>query len=68
MQKTTLSVLGMSCSHCEKAVTGALMELSGVLRVYVDLNNSTVTVEYDDQEIVIETIKAEIIETGYEVK
>lgn len=68
MQKEILSVLGMSCSHCEKAVTNALTELNGVSSVAVDLQGASVTVEYDDSKISVDAIKAEIIDTGYEVK
>jgi copper chaperone len=67
MEKIVLNVLGMSCSHCEKAVTEGLTELSGVMYVQVDLQENTVTVEYDVTKISIDTIKTEIVEIGYEV-
>lgn len=68
MEKITLNVFGMSCSHCEKAVTTALMDLEGVSSVKIELAENKVEVEYDSGKISVDTIKAEIIETGYEVK
>lgn len=37
MNKITLKIEGMSCSHCEKAVTDGVGELAGVESVIVDL-------------------------------
>ena len=66
MEKTVLNVEGMSCSHCQNAVINALTEL-GAGKVEVDLKAKTVTVEYDVSKLSLEKIKAEIVETGYEV-
>ena len=40
-----IRVLGMSCSHCEHAVAGALAQLPGVVAVVVDVAAGTATVE-----------------------
>ena len=66
MVKTTLNVSGMSCSHCERAIINALTDI-GVNAVAVSLAENTVTVEFDETKISLDAIKAEIIETGYEV-
>lgn len=66
MTNTTLNVSGMSCSHCEKAVTNALTDI-GVNAVTVSLAENTVTVEFDETKVSLDAIKAEIVETGYEV-
>ncbi|MBK5245446.1 MAG: heavy-metal-associated domain-containing protein, partial [Eubacteriaceae bacterium] len=42
MEKLTLNVEGMSCSHCEKAVKNAVGALDGVASVDVDLAQKTV--------------------------
>jgi copper chaperone len=68
MEKTILNVHGMSCSHCERAIKNALNELEGVSDVKVNLNNKTVTVEFDNSKVTIEKLKETIIDTGYEVK
>ena len=67
MQKITLAVTGMSCAHCEKAVTNALEDI-GVASVTASAKNNTVEVEFDPVRISLEAIKNEISETGYVVK
>ena len=67
MEKTILSVNGMACEHCVKAVTMAVIALSGVESVEVDLTAKTVAVEYDSAKISLDKIKAEIDDQGYEV-
>ena len=42
---TEIRVFGMSCSHCQHAVTAALTQLPGVIAVVVDLAGGTATVE-----------------------
>lgn len=47
MTTATYQVTGMTCEHCEHAVTGELKSLDGVSDVHVDLNpggESAVTV------------------------
>ena len=43
-QTLTLSVPGMTCGHCEAAVTGEVTAVSGVTNVTVDLETKLVTV------------------------
>ena len=40
-----LNITGMSCGHCEKAVTSALKSVSGVEKAEVNLQQGTATVE-----------------------
>ena len=44
MEKITLKVEGISCSHCENAIKKALGALNGVGSVAVDLKKKIVTV------------------------
>ncbi|MDT2046127.1 copper resistance protein CopZ [Priestia aryabhattai] len=67
MEQTVLSVQGMSCGHCVKAVEGAVSELSGVKSVKVNLESATVEVEYDESKVSLETIKESIDDQGYDV-
>ncbi|GBF04672.1 heavy metal transport/detoxification protein [Deinococcus aerius] len=62
MTKTELTVTGMSCGHCEKAVTSALRSVPGVQDVRVDLPGGTATVqgEADPQALI-----AAVTEEGY---
>ena len=66
MNKETLKVGGMSCGHCEKAVARALLDI-GALDVRADSGAGEVTVEFDPAIVTLDKIKAEIIETGYEL-
>lgn len=67
MEKITLNVEGMSCSHCEKAVKNAVGALVGVINVDVDLVKKTVTVEYDPEKATLENFGLAIEEEGYDV-
>lgn len=42
---TVLRVEGMTCAHCERAVTSEVSRVPGVLHVVVDIEEGTVTVE-----------------------
>lgn len=67
MEKVTLNVQGMSCGHCVKSVEGSVGELKGVSNVKVHLENGTVDVEFDANQVTLETIKETIDEQGYDV-
>lgn len=68
MEKVILNVEGMSCGHCVKAVEGSVGALNGVSSVKVDLENKKVDVEFNKDEVTLETIKETIDDQGYEVK
>lgn len=67
MEKVTLNVSGMSCGHCVKAVEGSVGKLNGVSTVKVHLENGTVDVEYNANEVNLDTIKETIDDQGYDV-
>jgi copper chaperone len=46
-ERLTLSVEGMTCSHCQAAVTRALEECPGVRTTQVDLKSGQALVEGD---------------------
>jgi len=58
---------GISCHHCERAITGAVSKLAGVAATKVDVPAKTVTVDYDAERISIDTIKQTIEDQGYDV-
>ena len=58
----------MSCGHCVKAVEGSVGALNGVSSVKVDLENKKVDVEFNKDEVTLDTIKETIDDQGYEVK
>lgn len=59
---TELTVNGMTCGHCEKAVQTALQNVPGVQAVRVDLKGGSATVQGDaDPQALI----AAVTEEGY---
>jgi copper chaperone CopZ len=60
MSEITYTVPGMSCRHCEDAVSSELSQVAGVQSVEVDLDTKLVT-ELDDA-----ALRAAIDEAGYE--
>lgn len=67
MPTTTLSVSGMTCEHCVRAVKQEVGEISGVTQVDVELGTpSTVTVE-STEPISHQDLVEAIDEAGYEV-
>lgn len=67
METKVLKIEGMSCGHCQSAVTKALQELAGVSKVDVDLNGGTATVAYDPAKVTDAALKEAVEEAGYEV-
>ena len=68
MTQTVLNVEGMSCSHCVNAVTKAVTALEGISGVNVDLEGKTATVDYDPDQVSLDSIKEAIEEEGYEIR
>ena len=46
---TTITITGMTCSHCVNAVTDEICRLDNVTGVHVDLATGTATIESNDQ-------------------
>ena len=65
---SNLTVLGMSCSHCENSIKKAVGALNGVDSIGVDLKEKKVTVGYDPDKVSIDTIKDVIEDQGYDVE
>jgi copper chaperone len=59
------NVTGMTCAHCERAVTQAIKALDPQARVEVDLAAGSVRVEGTPSE---QQIRAAIEEEGYQVR
>ena len=66
MQTITLTVTGMSCQHCEKAVINALEDI-GVTSVTASAKNNSVEITFDSNKISLESIKNEISDVGYAI-
>ena len=65
MQMQKFNVKGMTCAHCERAVTQAIQSRDGDAKVDVDLNAGVVRV---DSRLDDATVREAIKEEGYEVQ
>ncbi|MEU5279546.1 cation transporter [Streptomyces asoensis] len=63
---TVYKVSGMSCGHCEGAVSGELSELSGVTSVKAVASTGEVTV-VSAAALDEETVRAAVDEAGFEL-
>jgi len=67
MTTTTLSVPDISCTHCKESIEGAISKLAGVAAVSVDIDQRTVSVDFDAGTVLLADISASIEDQGYEV-
>jgi copper chaperone len=65
MDELIFTVPGMTCGHCEAAITSEISGVAGVAGVVVDLDTKLVTVT--GTAIDREAVVAAIDEAGYEV-
>ena len=63
---TTYTVTGMSCGHCEGAISSEISTIAGVTQVAADAKAGTVTV-HSEQPLNDETVRAAVDEAGYEL-
>lgn len=62
----TLTIEGMSCMHCVKAVTNALNGLEGVVSAAVDLESKTAVLDISG-DVADKALIAAVEEEGYTV-
>jgi copper ion binding protein len=62
----TYTVVGMTCEHCVRAVTGELTELPGVRDVQIELSTGAVAVT-SDAPVPVDQVRAAVNEAGYEL-
>lgn len=65
MKTIVLRVEGMSCGHCVNSIEGALKQIGAEGKV--DLGAKSVSVQYNEASISLETVKETIEEQGYDV-
>jgi copper chaperone CopZ len=66
MITTTITVNGMSCGHCVRAVTQVLSSIAGVQAVAVDLESGLVTIT-SDAPLAGAALAGAVDQAGYEV-
>ncbi len=67
MTSRTVSVPDIHCTHCKESIEEAVGALSGVDRAEVDVDASTVDLDYDGSSETFTAVVAAIAEVGYEV-
>ncbi len=67
MNKETVKISGMSCAACAQRVQKAVAKLEGVVEANVNFATEKLTVEYDEQQVVLPAIKEAVEEAGYGV-
>lgn len=65
MTDVKLHVQGMSCEICVMSIERALREIGAEAKA--DLDNGEVTISYDSTQHTLETLKAAIVEEGFQV-
>ena len=65
METVTYKVTGMTCGHCEKAVTEEVGAIPGVTEVRVDLPTGHVTVT--GETLADDAVREAVDEAGYEL-
>ena len=66
MSDITIHVQGMSCGHCERAVTTALLAIEGVASATADHRSDEATVTFDPSRTTPDVLAATIDGLGYE--
>lgn len=66
MTTTRLSIDGMSCGHCVKAVRSALEALNGAKVESVEIGSATV--QHDATRLPAERLAAAVTDEGYEAR
>lgn len=65
MKTTRLTVQGMTCDHCQRAVENALKASPGVRSATVHLDSGAAQVEYEEGAVSPEQLVAAVQEEGY---
>lgn len=63
-----IKVKGMMCEHCENRINKSVGEMEGVSFVKADRASESVEVEFDENKVSLDAIKAKIAQEGYEVE
>jgi copper chaperone len=62
----TITVIGMTCEHCVRAVHEELTAIDGVQGVQVDLTTGRVDI-HSDRELTAAALAAAVDEAGYQI-
>ena len=65
MRTDIVKVTGMTCAACAKASERAVKKLDGIHEASVNYATEKLVVEYDEEKLDLESIKAAIVKAGY---
>lgn len=65
--KDSYLVEGMSCTGCERTITGVVSNLPGVSSAKADLERTSVSFEYNPEKITVDDIKQALNRIGYKI-
>ena len=65
MATAVLKVTGMTCGHCEKAVSNALRSVTGVSDARVELRNGRAVIEFDEEQTSPGALATAVMNEGY---
>ena len=66
MSTVTVTVAGMTCTHCASSVREEVGNIPGVTGVDVDVASGTVTVD-SDRQVESDAIRSAVEEAGYQL-
>lgn len=67
MTDVVLQIKGMTCGHCQMAVSKALRGVKGVEDAQVDLQAGQAKVRFDEAKAGLAELRAAVEEAGYQV-
>jgi copper chaperone len=67
MENVELKIDGMTCSGCVNSIQNALYRQDGVNKAVADIDNSSVTVEFDPAVIKRDGLVQAIADAGFDV-
>ncbi len=67
MEKKTLSIIGMTCASCARAVERSVSKLDGVDFANVNFATEKLAIEYEETNLNINQIKLAIRKAGYDI-
>ena len=66
LKRAKIKIDGMSCQHCVKTVTDAMVDLDGVSQVKVNLKKGEAKIKFDKDRLDLEQLKTAIVTAGFE--
>ena len=66
LKRAKIKIDGMSCQHCVKTVTDAMVDLDGVSQVKVNLKKGEAKIKFEKDRLDLEQLKTAIVTAGFE--